>query len=102
MDLSIVVPLYNEKANVDLLAAGLRPVVEELRRDRSVEVVFVDDGSIDATAELLQAHFGDDPGVRIVRHDRNRGLGAALRTGFAATQGEVIVCSDATPPTRIP
>jgi dolichol-phosphate mannosyltransferase len=94
MDLSIIIPFYNERDNVELLTAGLIPVVRELRRDRSVELVFVDDGSTDGTADLLRQSFGDDAPARIVCHERNRGLGAALRTGIAAAQGQVIVCSD--------
>lgn len=94
MDLSIVIPCFNEKENVELLAAGLGPVLEDLRRARSVELVFVDDGSSDGTGDLLETRFGDDPDARVIRHERNRGLGGALRTGFAQARGEVIVCSD--------
>jgi dolichol-phosphate mannosyltransferase len=94
MDVSIVIPCFNEKDNVEFLASGLGPVLEELRRERSVELVFVDDGSSDGTGDLLETQFGDDPEARVIRHERNRGLGGALRTGFAQARGEVIVCSD--------
>jgi dolichol-phosphate mannosyltransferase len=94
MDLSIIIPCYNEQDNVELLATGLRPVLADLRRNRSVELVFVDDGSTDATGDLLANRFGSDADARVIRHGRNRGLGAALRTGFAHARGEVIVCSD--------
>ena len=47
MDLSIIIPCFNEQASVELLAAGLQPVVDDLRSDRTVELVFVDDGSTD-------------------------------------------------------
>jgi dolichol-phosphate mannosyltransferase len=91
MDLSIIIPCFNEQASVDLLATGLQPVVDELRADRSVELVFVDDGSTDGTAALLRSTF---PDARVISHATNRGLGAALRTGFAHACGDVIVCSD--------
>jgi dolichol-phosphate mannosyltransferase len=91
MDLSIVIPCFNEQASIELLAAGLNPVLDDLRRDRSVELVFVDDGSTDRTSELLRSSF---PFASIIRHSTNRGLGAALRTGFVNSHGDVIVCSD--------
>ena len=94
MDLSIVVPCYNEQANVNLLVGGLRPVVAELRRRHTVEVLFVDDGSVDGTGDLLESRWRDASAVRVIRHARNKGLGGALRTGFSHARGEVIVCND--------
>jgi dolichol-phosphate mannosyltransferase len=94
MDLSIVIPCCNEAENVGLLERELLPVVEQLRRDCAVEIVFVDDGSSDGTGDLLERRFGGDPLVRVVRHERNRGLGAALRTGFAQARGGVVVTTD--------
>lgn len=98
MDLSIIVPCCNEAANVPRLRAELMPVAAELARQRSVEVVFVDDGSTDGTLAALQAALQDGPAgvaVRYERHPVNLGLGAALRTGFAAASGEVVVSTDA-------
>jgi len=94
MDLTILIPCCNEVDNVALLVSELMPVVERLRRDRTVEVIFVDDGSSDGTGDALAERFGSDPLVRIVRHERNRGLGAALRTGFRYARGAVIVTTD--------
>lgn len=98
MDLSIVVPCFNEADNVPTLQQGFFPVVAELAKTRSVEVIFVDDGSKDGTWQALVDAFGNDylPGViiRFERHETNRGLGAAIRTGFAAANGEVIVTTD--------
>jgi dolichol-phosphate mannosyltransferase len=93
-DLSIVIPCFNEAANIGQLNEGLGPVVDRLRQDRTVEIAFVDDGSTDGTGDLLQAAFGQDPWVRVFRHNRNRGLGAALRTGFRHVIGDVIVTTD--------
>jgi dolichol-phosphate mannosyltransferase len=97
MDLSIIVPCYNEKENVPKLQREFRPVVAELASSRSVEVIFVDDGSADDTLQALKDAF-DDRDQRVVfrfeRHQVNRGLGAALRTGFAAARGLVLVTTD--------
>lgn len=94
MDLSIIIPCCNEEDSVPELVTKFFPVVNQLRRDRSVEVVFVDDGSADATYAGLQKIIRDQSDMRIVRHPVNRGLGAAIRTGFASAQGDVIVTSD--------
>jgi dolichol-phosphate mannosyltransferase len=98
MDLSIVLPCYNEASNVSKLRGELLPVVLDLARTRSVEVVFVDDGSSDGTGQALLDAFGRGDGgpvsFRYERHPTNRGLGAALRTGLAAARGEVIVTND--------
>lgn len=94
MSLSIVIPCYNEADNVRTLMDELLPVVERLRRDREVELVFVDDGSTDGTDDLLVEAFGGIEDVRVIRHERNRGLGAALKTGFANVRGDVVVTTD--------
>lgn len=94
MDLTIVIPCFNEADNIGILRDELLPVVTELRRTRAVEVLFVDDGSTDGTGDLLRDRFGGDPEVRVVPHERNRGLGAALRTGFAHARGDVVVTTD--------
>ncbi|HEY3107113.1 MAG TPA: glycosyltransferase family 2 protein [Chloroflexota bacterium] len=103
MDLTIIIPCFNESDSIPTLYDELTPVVAALRRDRSVEVVFVDDGSTDNTGDLLAAAFRGDPDVRVIAHDRNRGLGAALRTGYGHARGRVVVTadSDATYPFRL-
>ena len=98
MDLSIVVPCYNEVENIPKMQRELLPVIAELGHTRSVELVFVDDGSQDETWPALNHAFGGGrvPGVAICfeRHAVNRGLGAAIRTGLTAARGEVIVTTD--------
>jgi dolichol-phosphate mannosyltransferase len=93
-DVSIVIPCFNEAPNVTVLTDELLPVVAEMRRERSVEVVFVDDGSGDGTPDMLESIAAGDPAARVIRHARNRGLGAALRTGFQHARGSVIVSTD--------
>ena len=82
MNLSIVIPCYNEADNVPKLRDEFFPVVAELAQTRSVEVIFVDDGSQDNTWEALNEAFGGRDGVaqlraviRIERHPVNKGLG---------------------------
>jgi len=98
MNLSIVIPCYNDVDTVAKLRREFFPVAAELAKTRLVEVVFVDDGSTDGTWETLNDAFGNGkvPGtsVRIERHSANRGLGAALRTGFGVACGEVVVTTD--------
>lgn len=104
--LTILIPVYNELASAPSLATALLPEVGALVGATpvsgltldSVEILFVDDGSQDCTLPALQASFAAHsvPGVFVnyVSHPVNLGLGAALRTGFAAARGEVIVTTD--------
>ena len=94
MDLSIVIPCCNEADAVPDLVTRLFPVIEQLRRERSVEVIFVDDGSKDRTHELLQEITAGQLDMRIARHSVNQGVGAAVRTGFAQAQGHIVVVTD--------
>ncbi|MEW6334712.1 MAG: glycosyltransferase family 2 protein [Thermodesulfobacteriota bacterium] len=86
--LSVVVPVYNEKETI------LKIIEKVLRLDMVKEVIVVDDGSTDGTRDLLQA-ASLDARVRTFFHDRNRGKGAALRTGFGHTTGEIVTIQDA-------
>lgn len=99
MHLTIVVPCFNEADNAAKVASEFLPVAEALAACHRVHVVFVDDGSTDDTRALLTrlAMTANERGIRtvVVPHDRNRGLGAALRTGFGASAGEVVVTTDA-------
>ena len=83
--MSVVVPAFNE---ADTLAAGIGSLADALAAlvDRyRFEIVIVDDGSTDATGAIAAALAAGRDGVRVVSHAVNRGLGAALRTAFAAT-----------------
>jgi dolichol-phosphate mannosyltransferase len=97
VDLTIVIPCFNESDSVSKIKRELADAVPHLEAFGSIEVVFVDDGSDDQTAMKLNQEFSQGlAGARVslVQHDRNRGLGAALRTGFAAARGNVIVTID--------
>jgi dolichyl-phosphate beta-glucosyltransferase len=90
-ELSIVIPAYNEEAR---LGPTLRRVVDYLAaRHLPGEVLVVDDGSSDRTADVASGFAAE--GVRLLRHDRNRGKGAAVRTGVEASGGRRVLISDA-------
>jgi len=86
--LSVVIPVYNERQTV------LQMIEKVLKLEIVCELVVVDDGSTDGTAELLRATAFDGR-VRLFFHDRNRGKGAALRAAFQHVTGEVVVIQDA-------
>src|SRR5512137_1133254 len=85
-------PVYNEKSTIE---AVLQAVRSAPREKVDLEIVVVDDASSDGTRELLEARYAHDDTVRLLFHDRNRGKGAALRTGFAATRGDIVLVQDA-------
>ncbi len=91
MKLSIIIPIYNEKAT---LAALVRRVLS-VDYQCDLEIILVDDGSTDGSREELKALLTLDDRLRALYHDRNRGKGAAIRTGFAAVTGDVAVVQDA-------
>jgi dolichol-phosphate mannosyltransferase len=94
VDISIVIPAFNESEGVKQTAESLRPVLNYLRKTHNVEVVFVNDGSRDETERLLKETFADDSKVRVVSHEVNKGLGGAIRTGLSHATGDIIVTTD--------
>lgn len=94
MNLTIIIPCYNERDRIETCAQELRPVLAHLRSSGTAELIFVDDGSTDGTFNRLTEVFADLHDVTILRHGTNLGPGAALRTGFAHARGDVIVTTD--------
>ena len=92
LDLSVVIPVYNEEESLAPLWTELRPVLEGLRID--FEVVFVDDGSQDTSAEIIRRLRERDPRVRLVRLKANAGETAATDAGFKAARGRTVVTMD--------
>jgi len=90
--LSIVLPCYDEAENVAAAVAEARLAAE--RFSLAYEVVVVDDGSTDGTGELAVAIAAADPHVRVVTHEVNRGYGAAVRSGIAASRLDWILLTD--------
>ncbi len=93
LDLSIVVPAYNEEESVPLLHERIRAVVEPL--GLTWEVVYVDDGSTDGTRAALRALQAADSHVVVAEQRRNSGKSLALNTGFALARGAIIITMDA-------
>ena len=88
MKVSVVMPVYNEVVTIE----GIVDCVREAAPD--AELVIVDDGSSDGTLEKLE-ELGRADGVTLCRHEKNQGKGAALRTGFKAVTGDVVLIQDA-------
>lgn len=96
-DISVVIPAYNE---AERLGSTLERTVDYLSpRGLSYEVLLVDDGSRDPTVQVAEAFA--DRGVRVIRHERNRGKGAAIKTGLLASRGAEVLLSDADASTPI-
>jgi dolichol-phosphate mannosyltransferase len=83
---SVVVPLYNEEANLPILQEELRTALSGL----DYETLFVDDGSVDRTPERIEAA----PNIRLIRFEKNAGQSAAIYAGLAATRGATVIIID--------
>ena len=93
LDLSIVVPVYNEEENLPLLWPEIREVLAPT--GLLYEVIFVDDGSKDRSGEIVRAFRDEDPRVRLVRLKANAGETAATDAGLKAVRGRYVVVMDA-------
>ena len=91
--LSIILPAYNEAANIE--AAVRSALAAGEKYCEAVEVVVVDDGSRDDTAHVVAQMSSSDGRIRLVRHDDNRGYGDALKSGFTAAQMPLVFFTDA-------
>jgi glycosyltransferase involved in cell wall biosynthesis len=86
--LTVIVPIYNEVTTVDVVIKRLRETAIPM------QIILVDDGSGDGTAERLRA-YADEPDITILSHTKNRGKGAAIRSALDAATGDIIVIQDA-------
>ncbi|NRA49590.1 MAG: glycosyltransferase family 2 protein [Phaeodactylibacter sp.] len=93
MDISIVVPLFNEEESLPELEAWIRRVMEA--NGYSYEIVFVDDGSRDGSWEVVEQLRAINSNVRGIKFRRNYGKSAALNRGFAVAEGDVVITMDA-------
>lgn len=103
VDLSVIVPLLNEASTLEELARRLLTTLKRL--GKSYEVIFVDDGSTDETAQILKHLYDLHPTVRVIRLNRNYGQHLAVLAGFERAVGEIIVTLDGdlqNPPEEIP
>jgi dolichyl-phosphate beta-glucosyltransferase len=92
--LSLVIPAFNEADRLPPFLETVRPYLNEAHGD-SYEVIVVDDGSRDRTAELVEEAAHNWPQLRLVRHAENRGKGGAVKTGVLATRGRLVLYADA-------
>jgi glycosyltransferase involved in cell wall biosynthesis len=93
MNLSIVIPLFNEAESLPELTAWIEKVM--LENNFSYEILFVDDGSTDASWNVIETLAQKNPGIRGIKFQRNYGKSAALNEGFKAAQGDVVITMDA-------
>ena len=93
MQISIVIPLFNEAESLPELSAWIEKVMDEHKF--SYEVVFVDDGSTDESWEVIQNLSAKNANIKAIKFQRNYGKSAALNEGFKASQGDVIITMDA-------
>jgi glycosyltransferase involved in cell wall biosynthesis len=91
--LSVVIPVYNERVLIPQIFD--RVMTAPLPDGLTLEIVVVDDCSTDGTREWLTQHVTSQSGVVLCLHERNAGKGAALRTGFAAVTGDIVIVQDA-------
>lgn len=90
--ISIIIPAYNEREGISGVLEEVRSASSKLKAMKEEsEIIVVDDGSTDGTREIL----GREKGIRVIKHSRNRGYGAALKTGIRASKGDWILITDA-------
>lgn len=92
--LSVIIPLFNEFDGIPQLKEKLIPVLDRLASKHSIELILIDDGSTDGTYARLQEFFGKTPRARLIRHEKNLNLGAAIRTGSEAATSDWLVFLD--------
>lgn len=92
VELSVVIPIYNEEGNLPILYEKLKTVLEKL--GKSYEIIFVNDGSTDKSWEIIKQLAEKDPNVIGVNFRRNYGQTAAMSAGFDVAKGDVIITMD--------
>ena len=92
MDLSLVIPVFNEEESLPELESWIRRVVENMKLD--YEILFIDDGSTDASWSIIENLRGSSDTVKGIKFKRNYGKSAALQTGFTHADGEVVITMD--------
>src|SRR3989442_12775132 len=90
---SLVIPMFNEEENIE---HAVDAAVEALTKyTDDYEIVIVDDASSDSSPMLVARRVAENPHIRVIRHEKNRKLGGALKTGFAATTKDLVLYMDA-------
>jgi glycosyltransferase involved in cell wall biosynthesis len=91
--LSLILPAYNEEANIEAVVRDALATLPDFTDE--FEIIVVNDGSQDRTGDIVARLASEDARVRTVRHQRNRGYGAALTSGFRASRGDFVMFMDA-------
>src|SRR3989338_5617336 len=89
MKLSMVIPVYNEASTIKQVISG----VKDTKIQYEKEIIVVDDGSTDGTKEILDTI--EDKDLKVYRHEKNKGKGEALKTGFSHVSGDIVIIQDA-------
>ncbi|HSP16880.1 MAG TPA: glycosyltransferase family 2 protein [Thermoanaerobaculia bacterium] len=91
--ISLVIPMFNEEANID---HAIGYAVDALKQHSSdYEIIIIDDASTDESPDIVRRAIEGNPRIRLIRHEFNLKLGASLRTGFAAAKNDLILYMDA-------
>ena len=93
LEISIVIPVYNERENLTLLDEKITKNLQPLKK--SYEIILVDDGSVDGSVELIRKLQKENPSLRLIRFGHNHGQTAAFAAGFSKARGDIIVTMDA-------
>ncbi|MDP3766292.1 MAG: glycosyltransferase family 2 protein [Nanoarchaeota archaeon] len=93
VELSVVIPAYNEQENVELVYRKLKPVLNKLKK--RFEIIYVDDGSTDNTFGILKRLHERDSSVKVIKFRKNFGQTAAFDAGFKQASGSIIITMDA-------
>ncbi len=92
IDLSVVIPVYNEETNIKILIPQVKSVLDKIKK--TYEIILVDDGSSDGTFKTLKKLAEQDPNIKLIRFRRNFGQTAALSAGFDLARGKVVIPMD--------
>jgi len=92
VEISVIVPIYNEVENIEVLSSSLLNVLNGM--GKSFEIILIDDGSLDGTCELLKSISENNPAVKGIRFRRNFGQTAAMAAGFDYASGDIIISLD--------
>lgn len=90
--ISFVIPFYNESESIEKTVKVVLDIFKKIKTD--FELILVNDGSTDDSLQKLNKKFSKESVIQVISHTQNRGLGAALRTGFEAAQKEIVIYSD--------
>jgi dolichol-phosphate mannosyltransferase len=95
--ISLIFPLYNERDNIIHYPTDLFPILDDISKKtgEQFEIIFVDDGSRDDTVEQVKILISNRPDAKIIIHEKNSGMGTAIKTGLASSRGEYIITMDA-------